>query len=152
MIASQSFAATLYYDQATGVATIDPTDKGATPTGKVFAYNLASNNAFAADASRMSVFPPPAPTFFESSPSVIADNDLSLQGTAAVINLGNLFTDDPINQGALEAKFTNRIYVAGLGGGELQLPLVFIPVPEPATAGLAGLCMLGLAFRRRLVG
>lgn len=149
LVASQTFAATLYYTKSDGIAVIDPTDRGANPTGKVLAYNIASNGKFAADAARTSVFPPPAPTFFENTANVIGDNDFAQTGVGTTINLGVLFAqaDRPNDQAGLEALFTNRIYVGASGGGELALPVVF--VPEPATAGLAGLCMLGFAAIRR---
>lgn len=141
-------AATLTYDGFTGKAVLDPTDGGTNPTGKIFGYNLASNAKFFVDPARTSAFPAPAPTFFENTASVIGDNDFSFQGTAATINLGQLFVTKAASKAEVEANFTNRIYVGGLGGGELQIPVNFI-IPEPATAGLAGLCLVGLAALRR---
>jgi len=141
----------LVYTEATGTAVLDPTDGGANPSGKIFGYNLASDAKFFVDPVRQSAFPAPAPTFFENTASVIGDNDFSFQGTGNVINLGKLFTTNATSLAQVEANFTNRIYVGGLGGGELQIPIQFVAIPEPATAGLAGLTLLGLAaFRRRM--
>lgn len=153
LVASPGFAATLFY-YPDGHAEIDPTDKGSNPSGKLTGYNLASNGQFHVDPARQSAFPPPSPTFFENTSNVIGDNDLTLAGTSAIINLGKLFIDNipnsPQAQSQLEAKFTARIYVATVGTPEVVLPAVY--VPEPATAAMGGLCLLGLAFRRRLVG
>jgi hypothetical protein len=151
LVASPSYAATLYYYAATGQGEIDPTSKGAEAGGKVTGYNLVSNGRFFVDPARTSAFPPPSPTFFENTSNVIGDNDLTLQGTSALLNLRQLFITAPANQAELDAKFTGKIYVATPGTPEVVLPAVFI-IPEPATAAMGGLCLLGLAFRRRLIG
>jgi hypothetical protein len=139
----------LYYYALTGQAEIDPTSKGAEPGAKVTGYNLASNNQFFVDPARTSAFPPPSPTFFENTSSVIGDNDLTLAGTSNLLNLRQLFVNAPANQAELDQKFTAKIFVGAVGTGEAVLPAVFI-IPEPATAAMGGLCLLGLAFRRRL--
>jgi hypothetical protein len=138
---------------ANGRVEIDPTTTNYAydPAGKVFGYNLQSDGRFFLDPVRQSVFPPPSPTFFENTPNVIGDNDLTLAGTSAVINLGKLFITNPMHALEAESWLTTAIYVPSIGGGEL--PLVFAyTIPEPATAAIAAICLFGLIAGRRWTG
>jgi hypothetical protein len=139
-----AFGTTLRYNFLNHTAVLDPSTS---PSGKVLGYNLASNGKFFVDPARTSAFPPPSQTFFENNSSTIGDNDLTLAGTSAIINLGVLFTpaNRPQNLQQLVSNFTGRIYVPSLGGGERQILIA----PEPAAAVLTGLCLLGLAASRR---
>lgn len=150
VLAAPSLAATLTYTQETGRAVIDPTDGGTNPTGKVLGYGLQSAGKFFVDPARVSVYPAPAPTFFTSNADLISDNDLTFAGVSTPINLGQLFVNKANSLAELQGNFTGQFAITALGGGEPPMSLVFIPIPEPATAGLAGLSLLGLAaFRRR---
>jgi MYXO-CTERM domain-containing protein len=151
-IASPSPAAILYYYAIDGTAEIDPTDGGSNPGGKIFGYNLTSNGKFFVDPTRTSAFPPPSQIFFENTANVIGDNDLTLQGSSAVIKLGKLFVTNVNSVADFKSNFTSRIYVRELGGGERNLPIsnhFEIDVPEPGALTLAGLTMLTAIIRRR---
>lgn len=147
---SPAGATTLQYFPQSGNAYLLP---ATSPTGKVLAYNLASNRQFFVDPARQSAFPPPSPMFFENTTSVIGDNDLTFQGKSSIIPLYKLFPSPVQTLQELTSKFTTRIYVAALSGGERQIALQVAPldtpepiVPEPGTLVLA--CAASLAIQR----
>lgn len=154
-VAAPGFATTLQYFPVSGRAYLLPSTS---PSGKVLTYVLESNSQFFVDPARKSAFPPPGPLFYTNTTSEISDVDLTLQGTSAVIPLGRLFTSAVSSFQDLTDRFTNRIYVPSLGGGEFPITLevanVDTPepfVPEPATIVILGAGILALAAVRRRI-
>ncbi len=148
VLAAPSVAATLTYTQEGGTAVLDPTDGGANPSAKVTGYTMLSNGAFNVDATRTAAFG--NAFFFTNTASEISETDLTLAGTSNLINFKKLFTNNATSLADLQSKLTLTQTTGAPGTPETAMTLVFVPIPEPATAGLAGLCLVGLAaFRRR---
>jgi len=120
---SATSAATLQYFQATGQAVLEIGDS---PSGKILGYVLTSNYQFFVDSNRSTSFGALSAPIYENSPNIIGDNDLSFNGTAHSIPLGQLFPSTLTSVDDLAASFTNRIYVPSLGGGEHQIKLQYI--------------------------
>jgi hypothetical protein len=144
-LAASVQAATLTYNQADGTATITP-DAG----GVIIGYDLTSNGKFFVDPARVPTLGSAA--FFTNTESEIGDSDLTFAGKSIPIPLAILFplNDKPTDQASLAAKFTGAVYIPALGQqNDLTLSFNGTNIPEPATAALGGLCLLGLAAARR---
>jgi MYXO-CTERM domain-containing protein len=101
---------------------------------------------------------------------IIIGGNLFANGTINIENLGGLgagvydlmsvsgtFTDNGLALGSLPNGFNGTIYsvelllpTSGSMNGIVQLSIEFVPAPEPGSATLLGLALLGAAcFRRR---